>query len=35
MGGLDTIMIGDLYLAPLVRDSCIFKSKTKTFGMKI
>ncbi len=29
MGGLDTIMIGDLYQAPLVQDSWIFKSKTK------
>jgi hypothetical protein len=34
MGGLDTIMIGDLYQAPLVWDSWIFKSKTKPLARK-
>jgi len=29
MGGLDIIMTGNLYQAALVRDSWIFKSKTK------
>jgi hypothetical protein len=29
MGGLDIIMTRDLYKAPLLQDSWIFKSKTK------
>jgi len=34
MGGLDIIMTGNLYQATLVRDSWIFKSKTKPLAWK-
>jgi len=35
MGGLDTIMTADLYQAPLVWDSWIFKSKTNLWHENI
>jgi hypothetical protein len=33
MGGLDVIMIGNLYQAPLVQNSWIFKCKTHSLNI--